>query len=124
MREAAGGATAALAAHLQPRSVPAVVAALLDGMAPSCAWQTKARADPARTLWHDQSAACCVPPLPRGRGRCVWLGLWFARLSLQAPAGLRSADSVPVGPAHLHAAPLLCLAPTVRLQWREAPVSR
>jgi len=50
VREAAGGATAALAAHLQPRSVPAVVAALLDGMAPSCAWQTKVRADPARAV--------------------------------------------------------------------------
>ncbi|KAK9839773.1 hypothetical protein WJX81_000473 [Elliptochloris bilobata] len=41
VREAAGGATAALAAHVRPRSVPKVVPCLLDGMAPACAWQTK-----------------------------------------------------------------------------------
>ena len=43
VREAAGGATVALMAHLQARSVPTVVACLLDGMASSCAWQTKVR---------------------------------------------------------------------------------
>ncbi len=43
VREAAGGATVALMAHLQARSVPMVVACLLDGMASSCAWQTKVR---------------------------------------------------------------------------------
>lgn len=41
VREAAGGATAAVAAHVQPRNVAAVVPYLLDGMAPACAWQTK-----------------------------------------------------------------------------------
>ena len=41
MRDAAGGATAALAAHVRPRNVVAVVPYLLDGMAPACAWQTK-----------------------------------------------------------------------------------
>ena len=41
VRDAAGGATAAVAAHVQPRNVAAVVPFLLDGMAPACAWQTK-----------------------------------------------------------------------------------
>ena len=41
VRDAAGGATAAVAVHVQPRNVAAVVPFLLDGMAPACAWQTK-----------------------------------------------------------------------------------
>ncbi len=87
MREAAGGAIAALAAHLQPRSVPAVVAALLDGMAPSCAWQTKARADPAVAAYALGMTGASISGLEAAAVSGCW-DCFDMRLNLQAPAGL------------------------------------
>ena len=71
VRDAAGGATAAVAAHVQPRNVAAVVPFLLDGMAPACVWQTKVL-----------SLSVKAPALPCGTaGTC---SIWRAHTAMHA----------------------------------------